>query len=182
MSAMAITSVAHRRRLERARAWLESRGQSEELLVVGATLDGANELARTVARDKGVAFGWHRLSISQLAFAIASPALAARGLAPLSRLGTEAIVTRLVHYLKADGRFKQYQTVADAPGFPRAVTAVIAELRSARVRSDAVKGVAPDLMTIHGHMNARWRTATSAIGLVCFGSRRMRSGAPIGIG
>ena len=63
-------------------------------------------------------------------------------------LGTEAIVTRLVHHLKADGRFKQYQTVADAPGFPRAITGVIAELRSARVRSDAVKGVAADLMTI----------------------------------
>jgi hypothetical protein len=69
MSAMAVTSVAHRRRLERARVWLESRSQSEELLVVGATLDGANELARALAKDKGVAFGWHRLSISQLAFA-----------------------------------------------------------------------------------------------------------------
>ena len=40
MSATAATSVAHRRRLQRAHAWLESRGQSEELLVVGATLDG----------------------------------------------------------------------------------------------------------------------------------------------
>jgi len=52
MSPTALTSVAHRRRLERARAWLESRGQSEELLVVGATLDGANELARAVAKDR----------------------------------------------------------------------------------------------------------------------------------
>ena len=117
-------------------------------MVVGATLDGANELARAVAKDTGVAFGWHRLSISQLAFAIASSVLAARGLVPLSRLGTEAIVTRLVHHLKADGRLKHYQTVADAPGFPRAITGVIAELRSARVRSDAVKGIAPDLITI----------------------------------
>jgi hypothetical protein len=77
MSATAVTSVAHCRRLERAR---NSRGQSKELLLVGATLDGANELARSVAKDKGVAFGWHRLSISQLAFAMASPGLAARGL------------------------------------------------------------------------------------------------------
>jgi ATP-dependent helicase/nuclease subunit B len=148
MSATAVISVANSRRLERARAWLESRGQSEELLVVGATLDGPNELARTIAKDKGAAFGWHRLSISQLAFAIASPALAGRGLVPLSRLGTEAIVARLVHRLKSDGRLKQYEIVADAPGFPRAITGVIAELRLARVRSDAVKDVAPDLVTL----------------------------------
>ena len=57
--------------------WLESRGRAEELLIVGATLDGANELAREVAKEKGVAFGWHRLSFSQLASAIAAPALAA---------------------------------------------------------------------------------------------------------
>src|SRR5262249_45710455 len=118
------------------------------LLVVGATLDGPNELARAVAKDKSVAFGWHRLSISQLAFAIASPALAARGIVPLSRLGTEAIVARLVHHLKADGQLKQYEIVADAPGCPRAITGVIAELRSARVRLDAVKEVAPDLVTL----------------------------------
>lgn len=132
MIATAVTSVAHGRRLERARAWLESRGQSEDLLIVGATLDGPIELARAVAKDKGVAFGWHRLSISQLAFAIASAGLAARGLVPLSRLGTEAIVARLIDQLKADGRLKQYEIVADAPGFPRAITGVIAELRSAR--------------------------------------------------
>lgn len=148
MNATAVTSVAHRRRLERARAWLESLGQTEELLVASAALDGANDLARAAAKGKGVAFGWHRLGISQLAFAIASPALAARGLVPLSRLGTEAIVARIVHRLKDDGQLKQYEIVADAPGFPRAITGVIAELRSARVPSGAVKDVAPDLVTL----------------------------------
>ena len=148
MRAIAVTSVAHRRRLERARAWLESRGQSEELLVVGATLDGPNELVRSIIKNTGFAFGWHRLGISQLAFAIASPALTARGLAPLSRLGTEAIVARLIHKLKLDGQLKKYKIVAEAPGFPRAITSVIAELRSARLQSGAVDDVAPDLVTL----------------------------------
>jgi ATP-dependent helicase/nuclease subunit B len=148
MSATAVISVAHRRRLGRARVWLESRGQSEELLVVGATLDGANELARAVAKEKGVAFGWHRVGFSQLAFAIAAPVLAGRGLVPLSRVGTEAIVAGLAHRLKTEGRLKHYEAVADAPGFPRAIAGVIAELRSARVRRDAVASVAPDLVTI----------------------------------
>src|SRR5829696_676899 len=88
------------------------------------------------------------LSISQLAFAIASRAVAASGVVPLSRVGTEAVVARVVHHLKTDGGLKQYGTVADAPGFPRAIAGVIAELRSARVRSDAVKGVAPDLVML----------------------------------
>src|SRR5690349_10081087 len=111
-----VTSVAHHRRLQRVGAWLQGRDQSEELLVVGATLDGANELARTVARGKGVTFGWHRLGISQLAFAMASPALSERGLAPLGRVGTEAIVARIVHQLRAGGLLTQYATAAAAPG------------------------------------------------------------------
>jgi hypothetical protein len=148
MSVTAVTSVAHRRRLERARAWLESRGQSEELLVVGASLDGANEIARAAAKKNGVAFGWYRLGFSQLAFAIAAPALAGRGLVPLSRVGTEAIVAGLVHRLKAEGGLKHYEAVADAPGFPRAIAGVIAELRSARVRTDALASVASDLVAI----------------------------------
>src|SRR3977135_1882388 len=113
MSVTAVTSVAHRRRLERARAWLESRGQSEELLVVGAGLDGANEIARAAPKTNGVAFGWYRLGFSQLAFAIAAPALAGRGLVPLSRVGTEAIVAGLVHRLKAEGGRTHYAAGAD---------------------------------------------------------------------
>jgi hypothetical protein len=50
----------------------------------------------------------------------------AGSLIPLNRLGTEAIVARLVHRLKADGQLKQYEI--DALGFPRAIAGVIAEL------------------------------------------------------
>jgi hypothetical protein len=52
--------------------------------------------------------------------------------------------------LKADGRLKQYENVADTPGFSRAITGVIAELRSAQVRSDGVTGVAPVLLDCIG--------------------------------
>ena len=56
-------------------------------MIIGASLDAANELARTVVNEKGAAFGWHRLTLPQLAYAIAAPALAERKLVPLSRLG-----------------------------------------------------------------------------------------------
>ena len=55
------------RRTACARAWLEAREPAEEILIIGATLDAANELAREVALTKGAAFGRHRLSLTQLA-------------------------------------------------------------------------------------------------------------------
>ena len=40
----------------RARAWLEAREPAEEVLIVGASLDAANEVARAVAQMRGAAF------------------------------------------------------------------------------------------------------------------------------
>jgi len=80
MATIIISSVSSQRRTSYARAWLEAQTLDQELLLVGATLDGANELARQVASIKGAAFGWHRLSLSQLVAASAasgsSPVLA----------------------------------------------------------------------------------------------------------
>jgi ATP-dependent helicase/nuclease subunit B len=139
-----ISSTGHRRILD-AQRWLENRTAAEEVLIVGATLDAANELARKVAKKKGGAFGWRRLTLPQLAFAIAAPILAARGLTPLSRIGAGAVVARLVHRMNAEGRLRRYQSVATTPGFPRAVAGVITELRLARIARDAIGAYAPDL-------------------------------------
>ena len=145
MSAIVVTSVVNHRRIGRARAWLESRVLGEEVLIIGASLDAANELARRVAEEKGAAFGWHRLTLPQLAAALAAPVLAERKLAPLSRLGAEAIVARVVHRIKAKCGLGRYQPVGETPGFARAIAAVIAELRLARLTCNAIGEVAPDL-------------------------------------
>jgi ATP-dependent helicase/nuclease subunit B len=145
MSVHAVTSSASHRRIRRAQRWLEIRAAAEEVLIVGATLDAANELAREVAKKKGAAFGWHRLTLPQSAFAISAPILAARGLTPLSRIGAGALVARLVHRMNAEGRLRHYQSVVMTPGFPRAVAGVIAELRLARISRDAIAACAPDL-------------------------------------
>jgi hypothetical protein len=129
MSYIVVTSSAARTRIRRAEAWLESRSPDEELLVIGATLDAANELVRRVAKRKGAAFGWHRLTLPQLTFTIAAPVLAARGLTPLTRIGADALVARLVHRMNAEGRLGHCQSVLVTPGFPRAIARVIAELR-----------------------------------------------------
>ena len=141
-------SSAARTRIRRAAAWLESRKPDEELLVIGATLDAASGLARTIAKKKGGAFGWHRLTLPQLALTIAAPVLAARGLTPLSRIGADAIVARLVHRMDAEGRLSHYQSVLGAPGFPRAVASVIAELRLAQIPPNALPDSAPYLVPL----------------------------------
>jgi hypothetical protein len=68
------------RRMAHAHVWLETREPAEEALIIGATRDAANELARGVAQMKGAAFGWHRLTLTQLAAALARPTLAARSI------------------------------------------------------------------------------------------------------
>jgi hypothetical protein len=113
VSAIVAVSAVNHRRIRRARAWLEGRVLAEEVLVIGASLDAANELARRVAKEKGAAFGWHRLTLPQLAAALAAPMLAERQLAPLSRLGAQAIIARVVHRLKAQGGLGRYQPVGE---------------------------------------------------------------------
>ena len=118
------------------------------MLIIGANLDSANELARGLAKDRGAAFGWHRMTLTQLAAVLAAPLLAKRKLAPLSRLGVEAIAARVVHRLKAEHGLGRYKYVGDTPGFARAIAATISELRLAKLTSDAITKVAPDLVVL----------------------------------
>jgi CRISPR/Cas system-associated exonuclease Cas4 (RecB family) len=141
---------------------MESRAPAEEVLIVGASLDAANELVRRVAEEKGAAFGWHRLTLPQLAATLAAPLLAERQLAPLSRLGMEAIVARVVHRLKAGVGLGRYQPVSDTPGFARAIAAVIAELRLATLAHEAISNVAPDL----ARLSEAYEAALAEAGLI----------------
>ncbi len=55
MSVHAVTSSTSHRRIHGAQRWLENRAAAEEVLIVAATLDAANKLARKVAKMKGAA-------------------------------------------------------------------------------------------------------------------------------
>src|SRR5215831_10073453 len=148
MDATACTSFASHRRIARARAWLMARAPAEELLIIGANLDAANELARAVAQTTGGAFGWHRFTLAQLAAALAAPTVAARGIVPAGRLGVEAIVCRAVHALSPGGALGRYACIAKAPGFPPAIANVLTEIRLAAVGPEVLGKVAPDLLLL----------------------------------
>jgi hypothetical protein len=145
MTTTVVTSIASRSRIDRARAWLETKDAAEEVLILGASLNAANELARSLAKTRGAAFSWHRLTPAQLAANIALPALTKRGLASISQIGAEATVTRLLHRLRIELGLGRFQSIAHTPGFPRAITAVLTELRLAQLSSDDLAAATPDV-------------------------------------
>ena len=154
MTTTAVTSVGSLPRIDRARAWLETRDNAEEVLILGASLGAANELTRSLVKTRGAAFGWHRLTLAQLAANIASPVLTERGLASISQIGAEATVARLLHRLRIERRLGRFQPIAHTPGFPRAITAVLTELRLAQLSSEALAAAAPDVSLLLANYEA----------------------------
>jgi RecB family exonuclease len=139
------TSSENRRRIRRVCAWLENRALDEELVLIGALLDSVNELARNVVKERGAAFGWHRLTLPQLAASVAAPEMAGRGVVPVGRLATDAIVAGLLHRHRLKDQLGRFQPIAGTPGFSRGIASVILELRLANVTPEAVRATAPDL-------------------------------------
>ncbi len=137
-------------RLQQARAWLRHFHPTQQILIVGANADSANELVRGIASDGSTpaTFGWRRTTLGRLAAEIAAQRDTAPGLVPVTRLVSEAVVTRVVHELGRDGRLGRYAPLFGRPGFARAVSAVIDELRLAGVAPDAAGEVAPELALI----------------------------------
>src|SRR6516165_8698164 len=140
-----ITFAASHHRVARGRDWLKACAPTEEILIIGATLGAANELARSVAQDKRASFGYHRLTFGQLASALARPVLAAQRTVPLGALGIQAVANRAIHKLSEAGRLGRYSKLTDGPGFARAIASVIKELRLEQIEPDALTHVAPDL-------------------------------------
>jgi ATP-dependent helicase/nuclease subunit B len=148
MDASVITSVASDRRISCSVDWLKARSLAEELLIVGATLNAANELARGLSQEKGASFGYYRLTLGQLASALARPALTAQRTTPLGALGAQAVANRAIHKLSEAGRLGRYVKLTDGPGFARAIANVITELRLEEIQPDALRRVAPDLVPL----------------------------------
>src|SRR5215471_11981173 len=145
MGLTVVTSATSRRRIAHARDWLHARQPAEEVLIIGATLGAANELARSIAQEKRASFGYHRLTLGQLASALARPVLTAQRTVPLGALGIQAVTNRAIHKLaEADG-LGRYAKLTSGPGFARAIAIVITELRLEQIEPDALAHVALDL-------------------------------------
>jgi RecB family exonuclease len=123
-------------RLDMALRWVVSRLSRSEILVIGATRAAADEFARHISGPGSL--GLHCLSLTQIASALALLKSAELGLAPLSRLGEEAVAARITHRLNTAREIEYFRPVAHFAGFAAALASTISELRLARTEAALV--------------------------------------------
>ncbi len=121
-------------RIEAARAFIEGQRPDAEILIVGASREAADDLARSVAVRRGATFGLRRYSLGQFAALLAFT----DATAPMSALGGAAVAARVSHQALQDGALRYYAPVVPFPGFPRALAGAISELRLAGVDPSAL--------------------------------------------
>ncbi len=113
--------------LQRAAAFLTEKSEHSEFLVIAPTRAAANEFAAH-AFPSGCQ-GVHTLTLTQLAAHLAAQPLGRLGLAPISRLGIEALAARIVHAAATADALPYFAPVAQTPGFARALAKTLTELR-----------------------------------------------------
>ena len=113
------------------------------MLLVAASRAAADEIAASVARQKGGLFGVTRTGFAELATRLALPSLAASQRSPVGGLGSEALVTRAAFEADREDALDYFQPVVRMPGFPRAAARTIQELQLAGVSSDQLRTIGP---------------------------------------
>lgn len=119
-------------RVDAAVAWLRAQDRAAAVRVVGPSVEAAATPLRA-AVDRGAAFGWSRHTLSGLAWTLAAPELARRGLAPAAPHTLEAACARVIALLSEAGQLGRLEAVAAFPGLPRALWRTLRELRLAGV-------------------------------------------------
>jgi ATP-dependent helicase/nuclease subunit B len=125
-------------RLDQARARIAA--VDPPILVIAPTRSAADEFALSIATEKGATFGITRASVAELVARLALPALARQGLTPSAPLSDEAVSARVTDALMKEGALEYFAPVADMPGFPRALSRTLGELRMAGVEPANLSG------------------------------------------
>src|SRR6266849_2699274 len=126
-------------RLGAAGAFLDRFLAATEVLIVGASRDAADDLARRVTAARGATFGLHRGSLTQLAVRFAASEMARLAVAPATALGAEAVAARVSFEALREGALAYFAPVARFPGFARALAASLSELRLGRIAPGALE-------------------------------------------
>ena len=140
-TASILVSVSARTRLavagSRLREFLQG---GDEVLLLAPSRGAADDLLRRLSGTGGGVLGVHAMSFGQWTLQAAALDLAARGLRPITPLGTEAIAARAARLAEADGELERLSPVAGMPGFARSLAATIGELRAAGVPPSTLTG------------------------------------------
>lgn len=127
--------------LGRAAEFLAAKSTHEEAMILAPTRAAAHELAAH-AFPQGCA-GVHALTLTQLAALLATQSMGKLALAPISRLGIEALAARIVYSAASEQRLAYFAPVAQTPGFARALAKTITELRLESVDAQSLAAVGP---------------------------------------
>jgi len=136
-----VESSATELRLDEACAFVRDRASRGDVLIVGGSRGAADDLARSIAIESGATIGLHRFSLTQLAARLAAPTLAGTGRTVATGLGSEAVAARAAFDAQQEHALSYFHPVARMPGFARALSRTLQELRLAGVKS-------PDLSTL----------------------------------
>src|SRR5262249_52127417 len=109
------TSSSAAERLDAALGFLERVPPAREGVIVGASRDAADDLARRATARRGATFGLHRASLVQAALRIAAVEMAGRDVAPASVLGTHAVAARVSFEAARERALRYFEPVARFP-------------------------------------------------------------------
>jgi hypothetical protein len=158
-----VQSASAAARLDAAAAFLLDLAPDDPVTIVAPSRGAADDLARHVASQRPATFGMTRLSLTQFAARTALLALADHGRTPSSWLGAEAVATRATFEALRDGILGYFKPVAATPGFPRALTRTLVELRLAGVARGALDapGARADLAELLDRFDAAFAGAAA---------------------
>jgi hypothetical protein len=168
-----LVSTSSAVRLQHAEAFLLGCPSDQDLLVVASSRSAADDLARRAASSRPASFGWHRMSVLQLAARLGLPVLAAQRRLPGSPLGAEAVASRAIFGAIADDALTYFGPVAHTPGFPRAVARTVGEMRMAGVAPIELERCPPagrDLAALMSAIDAELATSGAADRALLLGS------------
>jgi RecB family exonuclease len=126
-------------RIAAATQFIGSFPAATELILVGASREAIDDLVRGFARERSATFGLHRFSLTQLAARLAAGNLARAGIAPLSAVGAAALAARAAFEANSRQQLRYFAPIARFPGFARATSATIGDLRSAGIPVQKLK-------------------------------------------
>jgi ATP-dependent helicase/nuclease subunit B len=178
-----IEAAATELRLADARAFVQARVAGGDVLLVSASRGAADDLARSVARERGATIGLHRFSLTQLAARLAAPALSQDRRAAATYLGSEAVAARATFEAQRDHALDYFGPVASTPGFPRALARTLQEIRLARVPASALAALplgGADLSILLDRFDREFASAsaTDRTTLFAVATQAASSGAP----
>jgi ATP-dependent helicase/nuclease subunit B len=175
MAGQIFVSSAAAMRRARAVAFVSALPVNTEVLLVSATRGASDDLGRELARLHPATFGVHRFSLTQLAARLAATRLAARGLAPATGLGTQAVAARAVFEAGRDGALTYFAPVAEMPGFPSSLARTLTDLRMTPASSEALRRAGesgPDLARLYDGAALQFQAAGAADRAALFATAR----------